>query len=490
MITWMQTHNKFLIWTIWVATISFIGTGAVVGISGGGSKAGSVAKVGEIEIKQSSLNMAYSNLYGQYNEMMKGNFDDEKAKEMGLIQQAFARLETQAQVLNFALEVGIIVSDKEVAEKLQEIPLFQKDNQFNKANYTQYLLSQQLKAKVFEKRLRDELTIKKTMALLNTSLLPLEKEAITASMTISDKIAYYILTPKDINFTTKEVDVKQFWENKKENYRTEKKYTLSILWTSTNKAVVSDKEIKDFYQVNSFNYMNQEGKQLSFDDAKSQVIIDLKLKKTKKTAQKAYIAYKKGKVTATEKITLSLGEAKLVPSLWKVLETKSIGDIIKPKINVNQYATIKIEDIILPKIKTYKSAKKQATFEYERDAKREALLTLAQKEVSSFDINKAITSDFIKFEEKITLKGLEKQESLQFAKKFFTSYREKGMISIEPKIVIFNILEQKFVHADENQTKLIKQTIETLKINTFQSNLLKVLSKKYQTEVYQGGLKN
>ncbi|MDQ7083636.1 MAG: SurA N-terminal domain-containing protein [Sulfurovum sp.] len=89
MISWMQKNNKFLVWTIWIATISFIGTGASMGLSGSSTPAGAVAKVGEVTITQTQLNMVYSNIYNQYNEAMQGKLDEEKAKEMGLIKQAF-----------------------------------------------------------------------------------------------------------------------------------------------------------------------------------------------------------------------------------------------------------------------------------------------------------------------------------------------------------------------------------------------------------------
>ncbi|MEN8727167.1 MAG: SurA N-terminal domain-containing protein, partial [Sulfurovum sp.] len=118
----MQKHNKYLVWTIWIATIAFIGAGFVGwGSYSFGSKAGNVAKVGEIEITQTKLNMVYSNIYSQYNQALQGKLDDEKAKEMGLVKQAFAQLETQAKILNFSKELGIVVSDEEVVNRLQNI---------------------------------------------------------------------------------------------------------------------------------------------------------------------------------------------------------------------------------------------------------------------------------------------------------------------------------------------------------------------------------
>ena len=81
MISWMQKHNKYLVWTIWIATIAFIGAGFVGwGSYSFGTKAGNVAKIGDIEIPQTKLNRVYSNIYSQYNEAMQGQLDDKKAE--------------------------------------------------------------------------------------------------------------------------------------------------------------------------------------------------------------------------------------------------------------------------------------------------------------------------------------------------------------------------------------------------------------------------
>ncbi len=49
MISWMQKNNKFLVITIWIATISFIFTGATYGFSFG-LKGSSIGKTGDIEL--------------------------------------------------------------------------------------------------------------------------------------------------------------------------------------------------------------------------------------------------------------------------------------------------------------------------------------------------------------------------------------------------------------------------------------------------------
>jgi len=491
MISWMQKHNKYLVWTIWVATIAFIGAGFVGwGSYSFGSKAGNVAKVGNIEISQTKLNMVYSNIYSQYNQAMKGTLDDKKAKEMGLIQQAFARLATQAKILNLANELGIIASDKEVLEKLQNIPSFQKKDHFDKEIYNAYLGAKRLKAKTFEATLKEELVIQKTMALISVDALPFEVEAISAAMNASDKLAYQVLTEADVNVVADDAKVKSFWNMQKENFMTPQMYDLSIVWTESKDAQVTEDEIKAYYDTNSFNYTNAEGKQLSFEEAKEQAKNDLKLKKTKKSAQKSYIAFKKGKLTQSEKITLPIGDLKLTSDVWNALKEKNVGDILKPKVVGDMYATIKIENIVLPKVKTYDAAKEEVTVLYTAQAKKEALLALAEERLKTFDKSKAIISDFLKLEENVNLNPLNNQESLQFLQKLFTSSKEKGIISVADKIVVYTILEQKLAPVDVNETESVKQTVNTLKQNTLESNLIKMLDKKYPTETYMGGLTN
>jgi len=491
MISWMQKHNKYLVWTIWIATIAFIGAGFVGwGSYNFGSKAGNIAKVGEIEIKQQKLNMVYSSLYNQYNQMMQGTLDDEKAKQMGLIQQAFAQLETQAKILNLAKELGIIVSDTEVAKRLEGIRSFQNDGVFNREIYDGYLRSQRLKAKTFEETLREELVIQKTIALLGVEALPLEKEAVSAAMNVSDKLAYKVLTTSDVAFKFDEKKLKTYWELQKENFMTKKIYDLSVVWTESKETEVTEDELKAHFDANSFNYSNAEGKQLTYDEAKVLVTSDLKIKNTKKAAQKAYIAFKKGETTQSENLTLTLGDLKLTEEIWSLIQEKAIGDILKPKVVADRYVTVKIDNITLPEVKSFEEAREEVSTLYTEKSKKEALLTLAESTLESFDKSSAIISDFVKLEENVNLESLNNQESLQFLQKLFTSTKEKGIISVLDKVIVYNILEQKLEQIDANETDLLIETVNKLKQSTFESNLIKMLDKKYPTEVYMGGLTN
>jgi len=490
MISWMQKHNKYLVWTIWVATIGFIGAGSVGwGSLHFGSKATSIAKVGDIEISQQKLNQAYTNLYNRYNQLFQGNFDEKKAKELGLVQQAFASLEVQAKLLNFAKENGIIVTNTEVAKQIKNIKIFQNNGVFDKKAYDTYLQNQHIKNKIFESTLKDDLTIQKTLSLLQIKPLDLEIESIASSMSIADKIDYKVITSDDINISLEEKTLQQYWEKHKEQYITNKIYKLSIIWKEPTDTNNTEEELKQYYNKNSFNFTDNNGKLLNFNDAKEQIQQALALKKLKKDAQLTYIALKKGKITEPTPQNFTINDPIFNKAIWEELQTKDKGNILKPKIVDNKYAIIKIIDIQQPRTKTYKEAKSNVTQDYLNVSKQNALETLANNIVQQLQNHNPKTTDFITLDSIDTFTNLNPQESIKFLQKLFISNKEKGIINLsDKKIVVYNIVNQKLNTLEQNKTNIIKQTVKKLKTDIYQDNLINQLNKKYKTQLYRKGL--
>jgi len=156
MITWMQRHKKYLIITIWISTIAFVGAGFVGwGQYSYGDKAGAVAKVGEIEVSMGDLQKAYSRLYNQYNKVFQGNFDEEKAKSFGLQKQALKQLIDQSLILNLANDYDLRVSDAELLSEIKSQDFFFKDGVFSKEVYKTMLSRNNLGMKEYEKDVKN-----------------------------------------------------------------------------------------------------------------------------------------------------------------------------------------------------------------------------------------------------------------------------------------------------------------------------------------------
>jgi len=404
MISWMQKHNKFLIVTMWIATISFIFTGATYGFSYG-LRSNNIGQVGNIELKQDRFNMNYNNLFNRYNQAMQGRFDKDQAKKMGLEQQVLNAMEIEAKLLNLAQDFGIIVTDRETAEELASIPAFQSNGKFDRKIYDTFIQNSPFDHSTFEESIKDQLTIQKTLAMLSSDkTLENEYKAFSLAFEVADKLKYILLSEKDINVTTDETKLKDFWEARKEQYKTPKKYTLDIQWTDTKETNVSDAEIEAFYNENKFKYTDPEGKILALEDIKNTLIADVKVKKSNKIAYKRYLKLKNGDLPMDETLTLDINDPKLSSDLWNEISNAKEESLLKPKVVGNKYAAVKIVNIVEPTVKTFDEVKNEISPLYIKEARKEALLTLANSKLTTIDNDEANVSNFV------TLHNAEKQK--------------------------------------------------------------------------------
>lgn len=485
MISWMQKNNKFLIVTIWIATISFIFTGATYGFSFG-VKSNSIGQVGSIELGRDRFQMEYQNIYSRYNQMFQGKFDEEQANKMGLQEQVLNSMAAQAKILNLAKEFGIIVTDNEVADELASVPSFQKDGTFERTIYDNYIKNSGLSAKTFESSLRDSMTIEKTFSMLSSKSLENEYRAFSTAFEIADKLNYVVLSEDDVNITIDESKLKAFWEVRKEQYQTTKQYTFDVVWTETKDINVTDAEITEYFEKNSFKYTDKEEKRLPLNEVKDWVTDDVRLQKSKKSANKRYIAFKKGKVEKDETLTYDVNDFRLSAELWSEIAKKAKGDLLKPKVVNKRYASLKIVEIKEPMTKSFEKAKDMITALYKNDLSKEALAKLAESKLTNIESEKMEISEFLTLKnvDKQIL-GLNKQESSNFGSKLFTSEEENGIIPIGSKVIVYKIVEQKLITLDKNDTDGLHQNVDKVKMQAFESRLMQQLDKKYPTEFYK-----
>ncbi|HHD82076.1 MAG TPA: hypothetical protein ENK82_10070 [Campylobacterales bacterium] len=484
MISWMQNNNKFTVIVMWIAAGSFILSTAVIGGSAG-LRSNAIGKVGDVELKRDQFEMEYSNLFNRYNQMMQGKFDKEQAKKMGLQDQVLKNMAAQAKILNVANEFGVVVTDEETAEKLASFPAFQTDGKFDRKSYDTYLLNMGITHDTFENNLRDQLVIEKTFKLLNVKGLENEYKAFELAFEVADKLKYTLLSPEDVNITIDDTKLKAFWEPRKEQFKTAKQYTLDVQWTETKETDVSDEEIKKHYDENRFNYTDSKGKISNFEDVKEWVKESAQISKSKKAALKRYIAFKKGELSADESLSLNLNDPKLSSELWSEIQKAERNVVLKPKVVGNRYASVKITNIVEPATKPFTKVKQEVTSLYEQESKKEALLKLAEAKLTNIDNLELNVSNFITLDNAETQKlGINQQETATFISELFTSDQEKGIIPIGSKVMVYKIIEQKLISLENNETEIMHKNADKIKSQSFQTNLMKELDKKYPTKLY------
>ncbi len=479
----MQNNNKFTVIVMWIAALSFILAGAVGGSMG--IKSNSIGKVGEIELKKDKFQMEYSNLFNRYNQMLQGKFDDAQAKQMGLQDQVIRNMASQARILNLAKEFGIIVTEEETAQRLASYPSFQNNGTFDRKAYDTYILNSGLTNETFENNLKDQLIIEKTLSLLSSKGQDAEYKAFQIAFEVADKLKYTLVTKDDVNITINDEALKKFWQPRQEEFKTAKQYTLEIQWTETKDTTVTEEEIKAYYDDNRFNYTDKDGKIANFEDVKEWVKEATQVAKSKKNALKRYVQLKKGELSSDETLTLDINSPKLSKELWSEIEKNKINDLLKPKVVGNQYASVKIINIIEPVTKTFSEVKEEILPLYQAEAKKEAISLLAEEKLTKIDNLELNVSTFITLSnaEKQKL-GINKQEIATFTSKLFTSEQEKGIIPIGSKVMVYKILEQKLISLENNETDVMHKNADEVKNQDFQANLMKSLSQKYPITLY------
>jgi peptidyl-prolyl cis-trans isomerase D len=488
MIAWMQKHNKYLVITIWIATIAFIGAGFVGwGSYQYGKKAEYIARVGDIEISQDKFNLAYGNMYRKYAEIFKGNFDDAKAREMQLAQRVFKTLATQALLLNLAKEYGVIVSDEELATYIASMPLFSKDGKFDKKIYDSYVGNLGMKAKSFESILRDELVVEKILALFEVDSLPFEREVVSAALSLSDKIKYSYLNQNTLTVELDEKELEKYWSEHKSDYMTPVEYNLSVVWTDTTGIEADEEALKSFYEKNVFNYVENDGRQSSFEEARKSVEADYRLKKGKKQALLDYIAFKKGKKEASANLSVADGDPVFTQTIWKNIKNGEKGAFLKPEAVGQKYVTIKIESIDEPREMSFEEAKTRV----EKDAKKwklSKLLDEKSKELLEDTSALSSTSGFLSVSGGETLAGLTPAENSEFVRKLFISNNKKGIIRLSNGVIVYEIIEQKIGKSDAKLQDGIAKVSNEIKKNEFEREILKDLAGRYSVKKYVKGI--
>ena len=487
MIAWMQKHNKYLVVTIWIATIAFIGAGFVGwGTYQYGSKAGAIAKVGDVTISQEKYNFTYQNLYRQVAQAMGGTFDDAKAKELQLPKQAYQRLVMQAYLLNLAQEYGVVVSPEELAESIAQLPSFQTNGVFDKRVYMAFLDARRIRAKSFEAILHDDLVVEKLMKLLNQPSVPFEQRVVTAALSVGDKLRYSVLSPDAVTPRIDEAKVKKYWEAHKQEYTTPKEYKLALLWTQTADINATPEELQNFWRKNSYDYTDAQGKELDFEQARKLVERDYRLKKAKKRALLDYIALKKGKKSPSEETTLPLNDPTLSKALWEQIAQSDSGTLIKPKPVGDRYATVKVLQVVEPRPMSFAEAKERVTKDWSAQA-AEAELRQRAEALSKDPAKLEKESGYLSLARPEALTPLNQSESAQFLQKLFTSNKKVGIISINKKMVVYRIVDQKIDAKDANVSGVAQVTADRIKEGEFERSLLKELSQRYPVKTFVKG---
>jgi len=483
MISWMQKNRKYLVVTIWVSTMAFIASGAVGwgAYKYGGIGSDSVAKVGDIEIKKSELQIATNNIFNYYNNIFGGKLTNEQAQKMHIQQQALAQLENEALLLNYAKDLGITALDDEIIKEYSSIKAFWVDGKFSKSRLEQILRAQGVSKKEFENEIKKSVILKKLKDALKLPPTKLEEESLFAGKDLLQEVEIKSIKLDEDSIKTEDKELKDFWQKHKNSYKSHLSYTIDALFTKSEDIKVEDKDLKDFYEKNRLSFKKSDGKIKSFKEAKDEVRKEYQLQKSKKAALKNYIALKKGKLKFQKEIAISENNSSVDFNKLKALKS---GEYIKALKSGNEWISGKIKSINTPKPLSFEEAKEYALKDLKAQKEIEELNKKAKEALGSGELKDMKNLGFLSASDSSKIKDLSPLTAQKLLQKIFTTNSKRGYIVSEKSAIIFDVKNQKLF--DEERFKSEKanlaKNIESLKSDLIESGLIKYLRARYEIE--------
>lgn len=481
MITWMQKNKKWLVITIWISTIAFVGAGFV----GWGAydfntnRSNSVAKVGHRKISILDFQKKYSMYYSYYNNMFEGKFTQDQADQMGLKDIVLQNLVQENLLLNYADDLGFRVSDNEVSRYILNDPNFQKDGVFDRKIYESVLAQNGIKMSQFEDSLKDIILLEKLLSAISTTSQKNDIELLASAYFMQDRVSAIVVKP-DANFDISQDELKKFWQEHKDEFLTQKSYNIEGFYIKNNSFDANESELMSFYTQNRGNYRSEDDKIKEFEEVKTEVKHDFNMQKTKKIALEEYIKFKKNERNA--ELNLVVEDTNATFPVVEISKAKA-GEYIKPFEWNDGYFVAKISSINLPQTKTYEQAKSEVKSIYLQKKRKENLNEKAKSALVDF---KGKDVGFLTRDLDANISGLSAKEAEFFVTKLFEETSKKGYIVLDDKAVVYEILEQNLLnnHKLEKYKDMLVQSANNLINGELNSDLVAYLSKRYKIEHY------
>lgn len=446
MITWMQKHKKWLIVTIWISTIAFVGAGFVGwGSYDYGKSNSTVALVGNKEVSLKDLQSEYTNLYSQYQKMLGEEFNQELAEQFKLQDVALQRVIQKYLILNYADELGLMATDKDVARELIKINAFFKDDKFDKKTYLSVLKQNRENTVDFESQLKQDILVNKVQNLFTTSLVNNEIKNISNLIFSEDEVSLKIIDDKNIKISYSDQILKDYWNTNKENYKSISGFEIAY------------KKIE--------NIPNKAKKEM------------------RKVALKAYLELKKEKEQFNTTKIINTTSTFVDNEDLKMIISSEEGSILKPVYKDNNYYVIKLNKKVLPKILAYKEVENQVKSDFIRDEKAKVLNEKAKSLISNFS---GQNLGYISRRNTPVINGLDDIEQEQFIKHLFSATEKINSLNLGSKILVYEIISSKLSPYDSSKDDIVITSIGNLKSSSLSSSLLAKLATTYEVKSFMG----
>jgi peptidyl-prolyl cis-trans isomerase D len=215
-----------------------------------------VARVNDRSINFDEFNKTYNNLLVQVRENFGDAFNEDLIKSMQLKKQALDQLIDRTIFLQEARDLGIRISDEEVAASIRQIEVFQTAGVFDPRRYEYVLDRNRLDKETFETQQKEALLIDRlrNFIIANVKISEAEARAWYNWNNATVNLEFVAFSPNRYQgLAPTDEQLEAYFEAHKEDYKTEEerkvRYLLFDAQAYASRVSVEDAEIQAYYDA-------------------------------------------------------------------------------------------------------------------------------------------------------------------------------------------------------------------------------------------------
>jgi peptidyl-prolyl cis-trans isomerase D len=249
---------------LWSIVLAFVGTIFYSWGMGGAtrSKGNVVAKVEGRNINLNEYEQTFNNLVEFYRNQFKAQFSEDMIRRLDLKTAALDAIIQKKLLINEAEKLKLTVTDDELADRIKNISVFQRNTQFDPGIYKQFLKMRRLSALEFEESQRDALLIDKVQALIKQNVKVSKKEILEAFEREEDKVKIdYVLMDEDHFKDTspaKDEDLTAYYDLHKKEFEVPEQIQVEYIKLAARDfekdMEAADDEIKEQYDLKKADF--------------------------------------------------------------------------------------------------------------------------------------------------------------------------------------------------------------------------------------------
>jgi len=227
-----------------------------------GSGVNAVATVNDEPITYVRFQRTYDDRINQLRDQLGGNIPDGLLQTLGVKDQVLEGLIQRTLISQAAGEVGLMVSDKEVRDKIRNMEAFKNNGVFDVSWYKQIVAGNRMSVAEFEASMKSDMLVNKVTE-------QLARFGGVADSELRDrfeydnhqkKFSYVTFTPEDFAKKVKADDkaLAAFFEERKDSYRGEPQIKLKYVlfpFDETAKLDIPEEKIASYFEENRDKYV-------------------------------------------------------------------------------------------------------------------------------------------------------------------------------------------------------------------------------------------